>query len=150
MFSLSKDYWSFLDRREFSNIILTSGLHHNLLFQTSLWKRWRYKTWLLKQYWLLKGGTRKQNIGKTSYGLDRSGIPVLGGRWRQQAQSILDDAEKRQEMRKAIWTCWIVLHWTSENLLSQRKSFIIWNCRLWKFNQLKPSFPDRTHSYHKA
>lgn len=99
---------------------------------------------------VVKSRTRKQTIGKTSYGLTGLASQSRGGRWWQQAQSILDDAEKRQEMRKAIWICWIVLHWTSENLLSQRKSFIIWNGRLWKFNQLKPSFPDGTHSYHKT
>lgn len=97
-----------------------------------------------------KRWNQKTEYRKDKLWFDSSGIPVLGGRWWQQAQSILDDAEKRREMRKAIWTRWIVLHWDSENLLSQRKSFIIWNCRLWKFNQLKPSFPDGTQSYHKA
>lgn len=99
---------------------------------------------------VVKGRTRKTNYRKDKLWSDRSGIPVLGGRWWQQAQSILDDAEKRQEMRKPFGSVGIVLHWTSETYWAKENLFIIWNGRLWKFNQLKPSFPDGTHSYHKT
>ena len=132
--------------------LCTQLLHSDSQFAKADFSVKKMKVWNLtvKTAVAPKRWNQKTEYRKDKLWFDSSGIPVLGGRWWQQAQSILDDADKRREMRKAILTRWIVLHWDSENLLSQRKSFIIWNCRLWKFNQLKPSFPDGTQSYHKA
>lgn len=125
MFSISKDSWGFLDRREFINTILISGLYQNLLFYTSLWKRWRYESWLPTQQQFLKSKTRKERIRKSSCGL----IGWTSQSWEKGGYSkeipLGTDVEKRLGKRKAVWTSWITLYWTFENLSSQRELFFL-------------------------
>lgn len=91
---------------------------------------------------VVKGRTRKQTIGKTSYGLTGLASQSRGGRWWQQAQStfwMMQRKDKRWEKPfGSVELCYTELR----KLTEPKKIFYYFGAlRLWKFNPIKAKFP---------